>query len=82
MNRFEAYIKPKAVGYWGMIRLARNGEAQPLKEKGKPIYFEDAFKAQKAVTDHLLRYFNGRLCGEFEPMQKSHVEIERVFGSR
>lgn len=50
-----------------MVRLARDAAAKPVQSKGgHPTIFASELEAQRAVTIHLLAYFNGdyQRCGE------------------
>lgn len=50
-----------------MLRLARDGGAKPLLDKGgEPRLFPDELAATRAVLSHVLAYFNGHLVSSGE----------------
>lgn len=80
MNHFAGFTVPVAGGHHAMLRFAEDGKAEPvLGEKGKPQVFETELEAQKAVTDHLLRYFNGHMRRDGETISSARDAAERVF---
>lgn len=67
MNQFAGFTHPVPTGHLAMLRFAEDGQAEPVKcAGGKPQVFATELEAQRAVTEHLLRYINGNLrrCGE------------------
>ncbi|RUV98352.1 MULTISPECIES: hypothetical protein [unclassified Mesorhizobium] len=63
-----------------MLRFAEDGQAEPvLEDGGKPRLFPTELEAQKAVTDHLLAYFNGRLRRDGETLSTARDAAERIF---
>ncbi|TIO47484.1 MAG: hypothetical protein E5X98_25455, partial [Mesorhizobium sp.] len=69
MNHFAGFTVPVAGGHYAMLRFAEDGQAEPvLEDGGKPRLFPTELEAQKAVTDHLLAYFNGRLRRDGETL--------------
>lgn len=62
MNEFSGFARPARGGWLAMLRLARDGEAKPLLDKGgSPLIFADELSATKAVLQHAFAYFNGHL---------------------
>jgi hypothetical protein len=63
MNEYQGFAKETRSGQWkAMLRLARDGKAKPLLNKGgSPIMFVDELSATKAVLEHVFAYFNGNL---------------------
>lgn len=67
MNQFDAFSQRRRGGWWAMLRLARDGEAKPLLDKGGvPVVFPDELSATKAALLHVLQYFNGHLVSSGE----------------
>lgn len=80
MNCFNGYARPISGGFHAMLRFAEDGQAEPiLGEGGKPIIFPTELEAQKAVTAHLLRYFNGRFRRYGETITSARAAAERIF---
>ncbi|RWG55856.1 MAG: hypothetical protein EOQ64_15430 [Mesorhizobium sp.] len=80
MNHFAGFTVPVAGGHYAMLRFAEDGQAQPvLEDGGKPRLFPTELEAQKAVTDHLLAYFNGRLRRDGETLSTARDAAERIF---
>lgn len=80
MNHFEGFTVPIVGGHHAMLRFAEDGQAEPvLGDKGKPQVFETELEAQKAVTENLLKYFNGHMRREGQTAGAVKVEAERVF---
>ncbi|GGB00341.1 hypothetical protein GCM10011491_30650 [Brucella endophytica] len=60
MNCYSGYTREVPGGYWAMLRFARDGKPKPvMADGGKPLVYGTELEAQKAVTRHLLDYFNG-----------------------
>ncbi|AZO61741.1 MULTISPECIES: hypothetical protein [unclassified Mesorhizobium] len=80
MNHFAGFTVPVAGGHYAMLRFAEDGQAEPvLEDGGKPRLFPTELEAQKAVTDHLLAYFNGRLRRDGETLSTARDAAERIF---
>lgn len=80
MNHFQGYTVPVRGGHRAMLRFAEDGQAEPvLEDGGKPRLFPTELEAQKAVTDHLLAYFNGRLRRDGETLSTARDAAERIF---
>lgn len=63
-----------------MLRFAEDGQAEPVMAScGKPTVFPTELDAQRAVTEHLLRYFNGHMRREGEILTSARAVAERIF---
>ena len=63
-----------------MLRFAEDGQAEPLMgPKGTPMLFPTEAEAWKAVTEHLLRYFNGNMRRDGETITSARDAAERIF---
>ncbi len=80
MNHSAAYVSPRPMGYWAMIRLPMDAKARPILEKGAPKRFNDAYSALRAATDCLEGYFNGHYRRDGETLLSTRSEAEKVFG--
>ncbi|WEX10313.1 hypothetical protein [Chelativorans sp. AA-79] len=77
MNHFAGYTRAVPGGWWAMLRFAEDARPAPILGKGaRPIVFASELEAQKAVTSHLLAYFNGdlRRHGEIAANPKAAAE--------
>lgn len=80
MNHFAGFTQPVVGGHHAMLRFAEDGQAEPvLGDGGKPIIFPTELDAQKAVTENLLRYFNGHLRRDGETITSARAEADRIF---
>lgn len=80
MNQFAGYTRPVVGGHYAMLRFAEDGQAEPvLGDGGKPLVFPTELEAQRAVTEHLLRYFNGHLRRDGEKANAAMAAAERLF---
>lgn len=80
MNQFAGFTKAVVGGHYAMLRFAEDGQAEPvLTEGGAPQVFPTELEAQKAVTTHLLAYFNGHLRRDGDKASAAHIAAEMVF---
>jgi hypothetical protein len=80
MNDFQGFTRPVVGGYHGMLRFADDGQAQPiLTAGGFPEIFPTELDAQRAVTEHLLKYFNGHLRRDGEVAGNAKAAAEALF---
>ena len=80
MNHFAGYTTPVVGGHHAMLRFAEDGQAEPvLGAMGKPMVFQTELEAQKAVTNNLLKYFNGHLRRDGETITSARAAAERIF---
>ena len=79
MNHTAAYVSPRPVGFWAMVRLPKDGKARPIMEDGQPKRFNDAYSALRAATDALESYFNGRLVRDGETLLGPRARAEAMF---
>lgn len=80
MNHFAGFTVPVHGGYHAMLRFAEDGQAEPvLCAKGAPVVFKTELEAQKAVTEHLLRFFNGALRRDGDIAGRAKEQAERIF---
>ncbi|MES0071885.1 hypothetical protein [Mesorhizobium sp. M0058] len=80
MNHFAGFTTPVVGGHHAMLRFAEDGKAEPVMAAGgKPMVFASELEAQKAVTDHLLRYINGRLRRDGEIITSTRDAAEHIF---
>lgn len=80
MNCFNGFTVPVVGGHHAMLRFAEDGQAEPvLGPSGKPKLFPSELEAQRAVVEHLLKYFNGRFRREGAVLPSNQSEIARVF---
>ena len=81
MNQFNAFAQQRRGGWLAMVRLARDGKAKPLLDKGGVLLvFTDELSATKAALTHVLAYFNGHLVssGEIAGGSIKAARIERA----
>lgn len=79
MNCSQAYVSPRPVGFWAMVRLPKDAKARPIMEEGKPKRFNDAYSAQKAATDRVLEFFNGNLRRDGEVLLSAKARANQLF---
>lgn len=80
MNCFAGYVRPVFGGYWAMLRFASDAKPSPvLTDGGAPVVYETECEAWKAVTAHLLRYFNGNLRRDGETLTSVKAAANAVF---
>lgn len=82
MNEFDGYALKRGLGWWAMLRLARDARPQPLMEKGaKPCVFQSEGEAWKAVAQHAFAYMNGtEIRGErFDGTSSYREDMDRRF---
>lgn len=80
MNKFNGFTRAVSGGHHAMLRFAEDGQAEPvLGEGGKPVVYPTELEAQKAVTDHLLAYFNGHLRRDGATANGAKAAAERIF---
>jgi len=85
MNHSAAYISPRPIGFYAMVRLPSDAEAHaitkwcPREKKQMPIRFDDAYSAQKAATERVLSYFNGNMRRDGVTLLSARSEAEAVF---
>lgn len=80
MNCFNGFIVPVAGGFHAMLRFAEDGQAEPaLGAGGKPIIFPTELEAQRAVTQRLLAYFNGRYRRDGDKAVAARAAAEDLF---
>ena len=80
MNHFAGFTTPVVGGHHAMLRFAEDGRPEPVMgPKGTPMLFPTELEAQKAVTDHLLKYFNGSLRRDGETITSARYAAERLF---
>lgn len=80
MNRFSGYPVAIMGGYHAMLRLAEDGQAEPiLGEGGKPVLYQTEAEAWRAIARHLLKYFNGHYRRSGPVLSAAMIEAERVF---
>lgn len=82
MNGYSAYPVKRGLGWWCMLRLARDARPHPVMEKGaKPKVFNTAGEAWEEAAKHLLAFMNGHeIRGErFDGRSTYRDEVDRVF---
>lgn len=82
MNGYAGYALKRGLGWWAMIRLARNARPEPLMAKGaKPCVFQTEGEAWKAVALHAFAFMNGtEIRGErFDGSSSYKDDIDRTF---
>lgn len=80
MNHFAGFTTPVVGGHHAMLRFAEDGKAEPvLGPCGAPKIFPTEMEAWKAVTENLLRYFNGHLRRDGETITSARDAAERIF---
>src|SRR5690349_3651206 len=80
MNHFAGFPHPVAGGYHAMLRFARDGAPKPvLGEKGHPVIHATEGDAWKAITKHLLAYFNGDLRRDGETLGSAMKAANDLF---
>lgn len=85
MNHSAAFISPRPMGYWAMVRLPRDAKANPITEwcsidkKYKPKRFDDAYSALRAATDALEAYLNTTMRSEITPLCGAKAKAEALF---
>lgn len=85
MNHTAAYVSPRPIGYFAMVRLPMDGKANPITEwcprerEHKPKRFNDAYSALRAATDRLESYFNGNMRREGETILGPRKRAEALF---
>lgn len=85
MNGYSAYPVKRGLGWWCMLRLARDARPHPVMEKGdKPKVFETAGEAWAEATKHLLAFMNGHeIRGErFDGHSTAKSRAELLFKTR
>lgn len=82
MNQFAGYAHRVPLGWWAMLRFARDARPRPLMAKGeKPQVFNSEGEAWKAVAEHAFAFMNGHeIRGErFDGRSTYRDEVDRVF---
>ncbi len=82
MNEFAGYALKRGIGWWAMLRFARDARPHPLMAKGaRPYVFETECEAWKAVAQHAFAFMNGtEIRGErFDGRSTYRDEVDRVF---
>ncbi len=80
MNCFAGYPRPVYGGYWAMLRFARDAKPAPiLGEGGNPVIYPTEGEAWQAVTEHLLKYFNGNLRRDGDVLQCTRSAANMLF---
>jgi nucleoside-diphosphate-sugar epimerase len=80
MNHTTGYVHERPGGmFYAMIRLPMDGQAQPIKENGKPKPFKTAYAAQKAATERLCAYWNGKYRRDGETLCGAKSAAEKLF---
>ncbi|MBD9372788.1 hypothetical protein IB238_09165 [Rhizobium sp. ARZ01] len=83
MNEFAGYAREVPMGWWAMLRFARDARPKPLMGEGdKPIVFPDELSATKAVLRHFVAYFNGNLVASREIVGGSIKDARRARAER
>lgn len=60
MNCYAAYPLKRGLGWWVMLRFARDARPHPVMEKGgKPKVFDTKGEAWEETAKHLLAFMNG-----------------------
>lgn len=80
MNHFAGFTTPVVGGHHAMLRFAEDGRAEPvLGPRGEPRVFPTELEAWKAVTESLLRYFNGHMRRDGATITSARDAAERIF---
>lgn len=85
MNHSCAYVFPRPMGFWAMVRLPKDGKARPIMEwcpvsrENKPKRFDDAYSALRAATDALEAYLNTNMRSEITPLHGAKLDAEKLF---
>jgi len=85
MNHTAAYVSPRPMGYWAMVRLPMDGKANPITEwcprerEHKPKRFNDAYSALRAATDALEEYMNTPMHRDGPRLLDARSEAEKHF---
>lgn len=83
MNEFSGYALKRGIGWWAMLRFARDAKPKPLMgDKGAPTVFDTELEALRAVNKHLLAYFNGHLVRDGERCGTAKARAESFFKPR
>ena len=87
MNCSQAFIHPRPMGFYAMVRLPMDAEAHaitkwcPRERKQMPIRFNDAYSALRSATDALERYLNSPMRRDGATLLSTRSEAESVFRS-
>lgn len=80
MNEFAGYAHRVPLGWWAMLRFARDAKPRPLMGvRGAPEVFPSELDALRAVNKHLLSYFNGHLVRDGERCGTAKARAEQFF---
>lgn len=85
MNEFSGYALKRGIGWWAMLRFARDARPHPLMAKGaRPYVFETECEAWKAVAQHAFAFMNGHeIRGErFDGGDQAKARAESFFKPR
>lgn len=83
MNEFSGYALKRGIGWWAMLRFARDAKPKPLMgDKGTPTVFDTELEALRAVNKHLLAYFNGHLVRDGERCGTAKARADLLFKKR
>lgn len=64
----------------GMVRLAADGEAKPILQKGgKPKIFPEEVDALRAILRHVVSYMNGHFVRDGEVAGRAKLEADALF---
>lgn len=79
MNCSQAYVHPRPIGFWAMVRLPKDAKARPIMEGGRPKRFDDAYSALRAATDRLEQFMNANMRRDGETLSACRSEAEKIF---
>lgn len=83
MNEFAGYAHRVPLGWWAMLRFARDAKPKPLLgDRGAPEVFPSELDALRAVNKHLLAYFNGHMVRDGERCGTAKSRAELLFKTR
>lgn len=80
MNCFAAYLKEVPMGYYVMLRFARDGRPKPVMGEGdKPIIYPTKLEATERALQDLLAYMNTEYLRCGETASAARTEAEKLF---
>jgi hypothetical protein len=78
LNHYAAYPVPVPGGYWGMIRLAQDGQPWPIMDGDKPRVYPTELKARCAAQAHVIQRINGTMRRDGEVLQTAN-DADKLF---
>lgn len=79
MNHSAAFIHPRPVGYYAMVRLPMDAKARPIMDGDQPKRFDDAYSALRAATDRLEAFLNTNMRRDGETLLGARKQAQPAF---